>query len=118
MNRLGQSIRASLDLPEVLHAATHELGRALGASGVYIRPYDPERHDHSPVMYEYLAPGSGCQSVSAMGISYDKPIGRHLIETHRTLVIDDAANYDGGPPPLDEHVREMASSTAGLPNLT
>jgi PAS domain S-box-containing protein len=114
VNRLGHSIRASLNLPDVLRAATHELGQALRASRVYIRPYDPVRPDDSPVMYEYLAEGSTRDGVSPMGISYDMPIGRHLIDTHRTLVINDAPNYSGGSPELNAHVRELARLNGGL----
>src|SRR5205814_9631247 len=66
VNNLSHAIRATLNLPEVLRAATHELGLALRASRVYIRPYDPARPDDSPVMYEYLAPGPDRPSVSAM----------------------------------------------------
>src|SRR5919202_1082272 len=72
VNRLGQAIRASLDLPEVLHAATHELGRALGASRVFIRHYDPARPDDASVTHEYLAPG--CQSAGDFRLSYDTPV--------------------------------------------
>jgi PAS domain S-box-containing protein len=115
VNRLSDAIRASLNLPEVLHAATHELGQALRASRVYIRPYDAERTDDSPVMYEYLAPG--CASISAVRISYDEPVGRHLIETHRTLVINDAHSYDESSPELNAHVRELARRNGGLSKI-
>ena len=117
VNRLGHAIRASLNLPDVLRAATHELGQALGVSRVYIRPYDPESPTNSPVMYEYLAPGSERQGVSATGISYDMPVGRHLVESHRTLVIDDAVNYSGGPAELNAQVRELARLNGGLSKI-
>jgi PAS domain S-box-containing protein len=117
VNRLGHAIRASLNLPDVLRAATHELGQALRASRVYIRPYDPARPDDSPVMYEYLAQGSARDGVSAMGINYDMPVGRHLIDTHRTLVINDAFNYDGGSPELNAQVRELARLNGGLSKI-
>ena len=115
VNRLGHEIRASLNLPEVLHAATHELGQALRASRVYIRSYDPQRPGDSPVMYEYLA--EGCASISAIRISYDEPVGRHLIETHRTLVIHDAHNYEDGASELSAHVRELARRNGGLSKI-
>jgi PAS domain S-box-containing protein len=111
VNRLGHAIRASLNLPEVLRAATHELGRALRASRVYVRPYDEGRAHDAPVMYEYLA--AGCESVSAFRLSYDEPVGRHLVETQRTLVIDDAFTYDGGSARLNEHVRALARRSGG-----
>jgi PAS domain S-box-containing protein len=117
VNRLGHAIRASLNLPEVLRAATHELGQALRVSRVYIRPYDPARPDDSPVMYEYLAPGSSREGVPAIGINYDMPVGRQLIETHHTLVINDAFNYDGGSPELNAQVRELARLNGGLSKI-
>ncbi|HEV3471096.1 MAG TPA: GAF domain-containing protein [Pyrinomonadaceae bacterium] len=106
VNRLGHAIRASLSLSEVLRAATHELGQALGASRVYLRPYDPERPADSPVMYEYLV--EGCPSLRSLNISYDEPVGRHLIATQRTLVISDAQSYDAGSEELNAQVRELA----------
>lgn len=115
VNRLGHSIRASLNLPEVMGAATHELGRALKASRVYIRPYDPANPDDSPVMFEYL--DSVAEHVGGTGISYGMPVGRHLIETHRTLVIDDALNYEGETPELTMHVRELARRNGGLSKI-
>jgi PAS domain S-box-containing protein len=115
VNRLGHAIRASLNLPEVLHAATHELGQALGVSRVYIRPYDSDRPEDSPVMYEYLSPD--CASINTLSISYDEPIGRYLVESHRTLVIDDALNYDGGGPELNAQVRELAGRNGGLSKI-
>ncbi|HYE16301.1 MAG TPA: GAF domain-containing protein, partial [Pyrinomonadaceae bacterium] len=106
VNRLGHRIRASLNLPEVLRAATHELGQALGASRVYLRPYDPERPGGSPVMYEYLA--EGCPSMKALTISYAEPLGRLLMSTQRTLVVDDAAAYAAGSPEVNAQVRDLA----------
>src|SRR3712207_5253890 len=98
-----------------MSAATHELGRALRASRVYIRPYDPANPDESPVMYEYLA--ADAAGVGAVGISYGMPVGRHLIETHRTLVIDDAFNYEGETPGITAHVRELARRNGGLSKI-
>ncbi|HZT60949.1 MAG TPA: PAS domain-containing protein [Pyrinomonadaceae bacterium] len=115
INRLSHAIRATLNLPEVMRAATHELGQALCASRAYVRPYDPARPDVSHVMYEYLAPG--CGSISALTISYEQPIGRHLLATHDTLVVDDAARYDGGPPELNAQVRELARRNGGLSKI-
>ncbi|MFL6284336.1 MAG: GAF domain-containing protein [Pyrinomonadaceae bacterium] len=115
VNRLGHAIRASLNLPEVMSAATHELGRALRASRVYIRPYDPASPDNSPVMFEYL--DGDAARVAATGISYGMPVGQHLIETQRTLVIDDAFNYEGETPEIGAHVRELARRNGGLSKI-
>ncbi|HEX8284251.1 MAG TPA: GAF domain-containing protein [Pyrinomonadaceae bacterium] len=117
VNRLGHRIRASLNLPDVLRAATHELGQALRASRVYIRPYDPARPADSPLMYEYRAPGPVCGVAPAAGISFHLPIGRHLIETHTTLVIDDAAAYDAGTPEMNAQVRKLARQNGGLSKI-
>ncbi|HEY0173828.1 MAG TPA: GAF domain-containing protein [Pyrinomonadaceae bacterium] len=117
VNRLGHAIRASLNLPEVLRAATHELGQALRASRVYLRPYDPARPADSPVMYEYRAPGPVSGTAPAAGISFHLPVGRHLIETHRTLVIDDAFNYEAGTPEMNAQVRELARQNGGLSKI-
>ncbi|HWS52570.1 MAG TPA: GAF domain-containing protein, partial [Pyrinomonadaceae bacterium] len=106
VNRLGHAIRASLSLSEVLRAATHELGQALGASRVYIRPYDAERPSMSPVAFEYLE--EGCPSLRSLNISYGEPVGRHLVEAQRTIVIDDADAHDTGSDELNAHLRELA----------
>ena len=76
INRLSHAVRASLNLPEVLHTATHELGRALRASRVYIRPYDPANDTESPVEHEYLAPGVA--SITGTTVSYRNPLGRRI----------------------------------------
>ncbi|HZB47229.1 MAG TPA: GAF domain-containing protein, partial [Pyrinomonadaceae bacterium] len=106
INRLSHAIRATLNLPEVMHTATHELGQALSASRVYIRPYDPARPDYSPAMYEYVAPG--CRGVGAYGISYARPIGLFLKTQLKTLVVNDARHHDDPSPELNEHLRELA----------
>jgi PAS domain S-box-containing protein len=61
-NRLSLAIRASLSLPEVLRTATHELGRALAASCVYLHLYDPET-PFSSAEFESFAPGSSINSL-------------------------------------------------------
>ncbi|HEX8502298.1 MAG TPA: GAF domain-containing protein [Pyrinomonadaceae bacterium] len=117
VNRLGHAIRASLNLPDVLRAATHELGQALRASRVYLRPYDPERPADSPLMYEYRAPGPVAGATPAAGISFHRPVGRHLIETHQTLVIHDAANYGDGTEEVNAQVRKLARQNGGLSKI-
>jgi PAS domain S-box-containing protein len=115
VNRLTHAIRASLNQPEVLRAATHELGLALSASRVFIRAYDPARPDAASDIYEYLAPG--CESVSAVRISYDSPVGRHLIATQRTLVIHDALTYEAATPEINEQIRDLARRNGGLSKI-
>ncbi|HYH84917.1 MAG TPA: GAF domain-containing protein [Pyrinomonadaceae bacterium] len=115
VNRLSHSIRASLNLPEVLHAATHELGQALRASRAYIRPYDPEQPGESRIMYEYLAPD--CPSINSLTISYADPIGQLLMNRHQTFVVDDAMNYEGESAELSAQVRELARRSGGLSKI-
>jgi PAS domain S-box-containing protein len=66
-------------------------------------------------MYEYLA--ADAEGVGEVGISYGRPVGRRLIETHRTLVIDDALNHEDETPELTEHVRELARRNGGLSKI-
>jgi PAS domain S-box-containing protein len=109
VNRLSHAIRASLNLPDVLRAATHELGRALRASRVYIRPFEADRPGYAPVMYEYLAPG--CESNGSHTISYTRPVGKYLMRTQKTLVINDALNFAGESRELGEQVRVLAMAS-------
>ena len=106
VNRVTTAIRASLSLPEVLNTATSELGIALGASRVHIHLYDPE-NPVSPVTHEYVAPG--CDSISSsLEVSYDDPIGRHLLSVPKPLVIPDSLNHREGPADFSAAVREHA----------
>jgi PAS domain S-box-containing protein len=107
VNRLTIAIRASLSLPEVLSTATRELGRALSASRVHFRLYNPE-NPVSPVEHEFLAPG--CTSVNHLDASYDDPVGRHLLDTLQPIIIDDALNYSEGPTEFSAFVRAHAQS--------
>ena len=45
------------------------------------------------------------------------PVGRHLIETHRTLVINDAFNYDAGTPEMNVQIRKLARQNGGLSKI-
>jgi PAS domain S-box-containing protein len=104
-NRLSLAIRASLSLPEVLKTATHELGRALAASGVYLHLYDSE-NPVSAAQYEYVAPDS--EVIERIHLSYDDPIGQRLINDPRPIVIDDAFSHCEGSAEFLEHVRSQA----------
>ncbi len=109
VNRVTLAIRASLSLPEVLSAATRELGIALAASRVHMHLYDPE-NPISPVLHEYVAPG--CESISSLHVSYDDPVGRHLLSISKPLVIVDSLNYDDGPGDFRASIREHARKTS------
>ncbi|MCA1632737.1 MAG: GAF domain-containing protein [Acidobacteria bacterium] len=114
INRLSHAIRASLNLPEVSRTATHELGRALRASRVYIRPYNPAVGG-AVVEYEYLAPGS--PSMYGSVVSYENPVGQYLINTPRTIVAHDAASYDAGTPEFNAKLREFSASNGALSKI-
>ena len=105
VNRLTMTIRASLSLPEVLSTATRELGMALGASRVHMRLYDPA-NPISSVEHEYVSPN--CTSSDSIQVSYEDPVGRHLLNMSGPLVISDSLNYRDGPEEFSAAVREHA----------
>lgn len=107
INRLSLAIRASLSLPEVLRTATRELGRALNASHVHLRLYDPA-DPRSPVEHEYVSPNAA--SIKHVEVSFNDPIGRHLLRTSQPLIIGDSLNYAGNSTPeMNEQIRSHAS---------
>jgi PAS domain S-box-containing protein len=106
INRLSLAIRASLSLPEVLRTATRELGRALNASHVHLRLYDPA-DPRSPAEHEYVAPNA--IGIKPLEVSFEDPIGKHLLRTAQPIVVDDTLNYQGSPPEVNEHIRQHAS---------
>lgn len=108
INRLSQSIRASLELPEVIRAATHELGRALNASRVHFRPYDPNRLQ-SPSSYAYTAPGvAGLDNYS---VSYTDALGVRLLRDNRLMIINDSSTYAESAPEVNQMIHEHAAAT-------
>lgn len=105
VNNVTTAIRASLSLDEVLSTATRELGVALSASRVHMYLYDPQ-NPFSAIQHEYLA--DGCKALTSRFVSYDDPIGRHLLNLSTPLVIDDSCNYQVGPPDFSACIREHA----------
>ena len=105
VNSVTTAIRASLSLPEVLSTATRELGLALEASRVHIHLYDAE-DPISQVAHEYVAPGS--TSIADLHVSYDDPIGLHLLHMAKPLVIDDSLNYAEESAEFSDAVRAHA----------
>jgi PAS domain S-box-containing protein len=105
VNRLTMAIRASLSLPEVLHAATLELGRALEASRVQLCLYDSEGVKE-PLEYEFLGPG--VNSVQNSVVLCDDPIGCRLSCSGKPLIIEDTRNYADDSTALTEYVRRRA----------
>jgi PAS domain S-box-containing protein len=105
VNRLTMAIRASLSLPAVLSTATRELGRALSASRVHLFLYNAEGVS-SPLEHEYLA--KDVKSIKHIEVTYNDPIGLHLLASGKPLIINDALNYAGDNKELAEFVREHA----------
>jgi PAS domain S-box-containing protein len=105
VNSLSNAIRASLSLPEVLRTATHELGRALNASRVYLHLYDPD-NPMSPAQYRYLS--QDCESLNSLELSYNDPLGQRLKSDPNPIVIDDALWHAEGSPEFQEHIRTQA----------
>jgi PAS domain S-box-containing protein len=108
VNSVTMAIRASLSLPEVLSTATSELGLALAASRVHLHLYDPA-NPTSPVKHEYVAPG--CHSIGPFVANYDDPVGRHLLQIAKALVISDSVNYYAEPAEVSAAVRQHAALT-------
>ncbi len=105
VNRLTMAIRASLSLPEVLSAATRELGQALSASRVHLFLYNPET-PNAPLEHEYL--GEGATSINHVEVDYKDPIGRRLLNTGQPLIINDSLNFESASDYLVTYVREHA----------
>lgn len=104
-NSLSNAIRASLSLPEVLRTATHELGRALDASRVYLHLYDPE-NPISTAQYQYVS--QDCENLDHSKLSYNDPLGQRLKSDPNPIVINDALWHAEGSPEFQEHVRAQA----------
>jgi len=104
-NSLNNAIRASLSLPEVLKTATHELGRALAASRVYLHLYDPDS-SVSAAQYEYVA--DEYSNVANPELSYDDPLGLLLKSEPYPIIINDAYAHCEGSLEFQEHIRLRA----------
>ena len=105
VNSVTTAIRASLSLPEVLSTATRELGLALDASRVHMHLYDAE-DPISQVAHEYVAPG--CASIGSFHVSYEDPIGKHLLLIAEPLVVDDSLNFEAESADFSAAIREHA----------
>ncbi len=94
-NQIVASIRRSLDLNETLQVAVEEVGRALGANRTYFRKLVGTE---GVVVAEHLSdPGL---SVSHVRASINDYISTYLIETRRTLIIDDVRAFAAAYPDL------------------
>ncbi|HSF24108.1 MAG TPA: GAF domain-containing protein, partial [Blastocatellia bacterium] len=100
VNQIVASIRRSLDLNETLQVAVQELGRALGADRTYFRKLVG---DEFVVVAEHLSDPS--LSVSHIKTAMNDYITTSLIETHRTLIVDDVPGFMGAHPELAATVK-------------
>lgn len=111
INRLGDQIRASLNISEMLHTATHELGRAIEASRVFLRLFNPAQNEaHSA--HAYIAPGVSSLNDSALNdfcINYDDPLGQYLLHDQRIIVVPDTATPDEHASEINALIRNQAA---------
>lgn len=88
VNQIIASIRRSLNLNETLQVAVQELGRALGADRTYFRKLVG---DEFVVVAEHLSDPS--LSVSHFQTEMNDYITTYLMETHRTLIVEDVPAF-------------------------
>ena len=111
-NQIVASIRRSLDLNETLRVAVEEVGRALGANRTYFRKLVGGQ---TVVVAEYLSdPGL---SVSQVPASIDDYISTYLLETRRTLIIDDVPAFATAYPELAATVAVWRVSPMNLSQI-
>jgi PAS domain S-box-containing protein len=111
VNHLSTAIRASLQLPEVLYAATHELGKTLAASRVFLRFYDAASLAKSiPAEYEFV-----CPNIILPPLPSTTPaslLKRILFEERKTIVVHDIENFVSSNQELTEYIRALPGKTA------
>jgi PAS domain S-box-containing protein len=95
VNQIIASIRRSLDLSETLQVAVEEMGRALGADRTTIRRIVG---DSTEVLTEYLTDPS--LSLGDMPSAKNNYIVNYLMETRRTLIIDDVRAFIAAHPDI------------------
>jgi PAS domain S-box-containing protein len=110
MNQIITSIRRSLDLNETLKVAVEEIGRALGANRTYFRKLV---NDNFVAVAEYLSD----PSLSIVDIVADPNdfIGKSLIKSRRTLVMNDVRGFMADNP---EAGASVATWQVSPPNLS
>lgn len=100
VNQIIASIRRSLDLNETLRVAVEELGRALGADRTAVRKL---AGDETEVLAEYLTDPS--LSLGNVLTTKNNYILNYLMETRRTLIIDDVRAFITAHPDIAATVR-------------
>lgn len=114
-NQIVASIRRSLDLNETLQVAVEEVGRALGANRTCFRKLVG---GESVIVAEYLSDPS--LSLSHVRASINDYVTNYLMETGRTLIIDDVRAFAAAYPDLAStvsvwHVEPMSLSQIACP---
>jgi PAS domain S-box-containing protein len=96
INQISRAIGSSLQLSEVLQTATHELGKALNASRVFIRFFNAANPTAlSPAQYVYTAPeAAGTPAPPPIKYQEQEATSCIFIENRRSIVIDDIAKAD------------------------
>src|SRR5262249_4896586 len=111
-NQIVASIRRSLDLNKILRVAVEEVGRALDANRTYFRKLVG---DETAVVAEYLSdPGLSVRQVPA---AVDDYISTSLLETRRTLIIDDVQAFAAAYPELAATVSVWRLSPMNLSQI-
>jgi len=111
-NQIVASIRRSLDLNKILRVAVEEVGRALDANRTYFRKLVG---DETAVVAEYLSdPGLSVRQVPAAIEDY---ISTYLLETRRTLIIDDVPAFAAAHPELAATVAVWRISPINLSQI-
>lgn len=112
VNEIVASIRGSLDLNEILQVAVGEVGRALGANRTYFRKLVG---NEGVVVAEYLSDPS--LSLRHVRGATDDYVTRYVIETGRTLVIDDVRAFAAAYPDLASSVKSWQVEPMSLSQI-
>ncbi|HSE38467.1 MAG TPA: GAF domain-containing protein, partial [Blastocatellia bacterium] len=106
------SIRRSLDLNETLEVAVEEVGQALGANRTY---FCKLVGNQSVMVAEYLSDPS--LSLSHVRATADDYITSYLMETRRTLIIDDLRAFASAYPDLASTVTVWQAEPLNLSQI-
>jgi PAS domain S-box-containing protein len=111
-NQIVASIRRSLDLNETLRVAVEEVGRALGANRTYFRKLVGSE---SAVIAEYLSDAG--LSVTEVPSAVDDYITTYLLDTRRTMIIDDVPAFAAAYPEMAAIVSVWRTSPMNLSQI-
>jgi len=107
INHLSTAIRASLQLPEVLYAATHQLGKTLAASRVFLCFYDAANPAQEvSAEYEFVSPNIILNPLPP--ISYENILGKKLLEERQTIVVHDVEKFVSPNSELSDYINSLA----------